>query len=419
MGCVGGGARACRFEPEPGTITCPDWGAAVSPAGVYATETAISTGNAVIAKMMLASSDESIRRRALSPDGGQWGCHFVAGINQRGDYYVGGMGDNMLGASGACFNRDGEFANGHYWIPEGRGPNVELYERDWPILYLYRREDPDSGGAGRWRGGNGGRLAYMPRNGEIAAALYTSEGIPKSPGILGGTPGNPGLTRFIPNSDVRKQFESGSLPGGVDELSGEEVECYGKGDVLELNDDSVLEYNWGGSAGYGDPLQRDTDRVFGDVAAGVVSAADAEHQYGVIVRDGRLDEQATEKRRMELRRSRLADSGAERAPAPMDAEPPADDLLIGEDLWVDRSANAYRCAHCGEELGSLSEHPKHNMVSRELPLAEIGERFHDPRTYVDDDIVWRELFCPGCATRLATEVCRPSDERLVDIRLSL
>ena len=43
MGCVGGAARACRFEPEPGTITCPDWGAAVSPAGVYATETAIST----------------------------------------------------------------------------------------------------------------------------------------------------------------------------------------------------------------------------------------------------------------------------------------------------------------------------------------------------------------------------------------
>ena len=54
MGCVGGAARACRFEPEPGTITCPDWGAAVSPAGVYATETAISTGNSVITKMMLA-----------------------------------------------------------------------------------------------------------------------------------------------------------------------------------------------------------------------------------------------------------------------------------------------------------------------------------------------------------------------------
>jgi N-methylhydantoinase B len=296
---------------------------------------------------------------------------------------------------------------------------VESYERDWPILYLYRREDPDSGGAGRLRGGNGGRLAYMPHNGEIAAALYTSEGIPKSPGVLGATPGNPGITRFVPNSDVRKQFEAGSMPGGMDALSGEEVQCFGKGDVLELNDDSVLEYNWGGSAGYGDPLQRDTDRVFGDVAAGVVSAADAALQYGVIIRDGRLDEQATEERRGELRRQRLADTGVEREPSAMEASPPADDLLIGEDIWVDRPASAYRCAHCGEELGALSEHPKQRMVSRERPLADIGERFHDPSTYVDDEIVWREFFCPGCATRLATEVCRPSDERLVDIRLSL
>ena len=101
MGCIGGAARACRFDPEPGTITCPDWGAAVSPAGVYATETAISLGNAVVTKMMLASSDETMRSRALTPDGAQWRCHFVAGDNQRGDYYVGGMGDNMLGGGGA------------------------------------------------------------------------------------------------------------------------------------------------------------------------------------------------------------------------------------------------------------------------------------------------------------------------------
>src|SRR4051794_367617 len=44
LGCVGGAVRNCAFDPEPGTITAPDWGAAVSPAGVYATETAISTG---------------------------------------------------------------------------------------------------------------------------------------------------------------------------------------------------------------------------------------------------------------------------------------------------------------------------------------------------------------------------------------
>src|SRR5258708_31962074 len=28
-----------------------------------------------------------------------------------------------------------------------------LYEEQYPLLYLYRREEPDMGGAGRWRGG--------------------------------------------------------------------------------------------------------------------------------------------------------------------------------------------------------------------------------------------------------------------------
>ena len=189
MGCIGGAARLCKFDPEPGTITAPDWGAAVSPAGVYATETAISLGNALVSKMMLASSDETMRASAVTPDGAQWPCHFVAGDNQRGDYYVGGMGDNMLGGGGATAERDGEFANGHFWIPEGRGPNVEAYEADWPILYLFRREHADSGGAGRRRAGNGGEIAYVPHKGESFLGLYTNEGIPKTPGHLRRRPG--------------------------------------------------------------------------------------------------------------------------------------------------------------------------------------------------------------------------------------
>src|SRR5207248_2710516 len=52
MGAVGGAVRNLRFEPTPGTISCPDYGAAVSPAGVFATELAISMANSVITKML-------------------------------------------------------------------------------------------------------------------------------------------------------------------------------------------------------------------------------------------------------------------------------------------------------------------------------------------------------------------------------
>ena len=92
--------------------------------------------------------------------------------------------------------------------------------------------------------------------------------------------------------------------------------------------------------------------------------------------------------------------------------------MIGDDIWVDRGASTFRCAHCGEELGALSEHSKQKLVVRERPLEEVGERFQDPTIWVDAEIIFRELFCPGCATRLATEVCRPDDEVLIDLRLN-
>ena len=418
MGVIGGAARQVSFEPVPGTLTCPDYGVAVSPAGIFATELGMAMANAALTKMLLCSSDPDVRSKALATTPAQWHIHIIAGDNQRGTYFVGPMLDAMIGTTGATAQGDGAFANGVWWIPEGRGPNVETYERDWPILYLYRREDPDSGGAGRWRGGNGGRLGYIPHRGAIAAGLYSSEGIPKSPGIFGGTPGNPGLTRLVQGSDVRAQFGAGKLPDDIGQLSGEEVTCFGKGDPLMLDDASVLEYNWGGSAGYGDPLLREPERVFGDVAARAVSAEDADAQYAVVLDDGRLDEAATQQRRRERRKERLASAGIDREPAELDAAPPEGDLVIGDHFWVDREAGAYRCAHCGEQLGTLSEHPKQRLAVRERPLADLGQRFHDPAIWVDADIIFRELFCPGCATRLGTEVARPDDEVLVDIRLS-
>jgi N-methylhydantoinase B len=165
MGVIGGAARQVDYDPVPGTITCPNYGVAVSPAGIYATELTIAMANAVVTKMLSCSREESVRDRVLATTPAQWHIQIHAGTNQRGVYYVGPMLDAIIGATGATHKQDGVFANGVWWIPEGRGPNVESYERDWPILYLYRREDPNSGGAGRFRGGNGGRIAYIPHKG--------------------------------------------------------------------------------------------------------------------------------------------------------------------------------------------------------------------------------------------------------------
>ena len=42
---------------------------------------------------------------------------------------------------------------GLFCIPMGRIPDVEMTEFLYPLLTLWRREEPDSGGPGRQRGG--------------------------------------------------------------------------------------------------------------------------------------------------------------------------------------------------------------------------------------------------------------------------
>jgi N-methylhydantoinase B len=421
LGVIGGAARQIDYEPSSGTITCPDYGVAVSPAGIYATELNIAMANAVVTKMLLCSRDESVRARVLATTPAQWHLHIHAGTNQRGVYYVGPMLDAIIGTTGATATADGTFANGVWWIPEGRGPNVESYERDWPILYLYRREDSGSGGAGRFRGGNGGRLAYIPHNGEVGVGVYTSEGVPKTMGILGGVPGSTGETLLLDGSDVREAFARGELPGSLDELNGTRRRPFGKGDALPVAESTVIEWNWGGAAGYGDPITRAPAAVATDVAHGTIPAASAEREYGVVLDEsGAVDSAATTTRRTQIRHERLRAAGIEREPRAIDGSGsrPAGGLLIGSDIAVDEAARTFACAHCGEPTGSFATHALARALAVDVPVQSLGERFTDPAYFIDDPIVWRHLYCPGCATRFGGQVARPDDEPLAEFKFA-
>jgi N-methylhydantoinase B len=418
MGVVGGAARQLRFEPEPGTITCPDYGVAVSPAGIYATEVGVSMANSVISKMLMCAEDPLLRSRALTPTNAQWQIHIHAGVNQRGTYYVGPMLDGMMGMTGATPYADGAFATGSFYAPEGRAPNVESYERDWPMLYLYRRRDVDSGGAGRRRGGPGGRLAYIPYRGEMALGVYTAEGVPKTLGVMGGSPGPAGQTKLRRGSRTAAAFAAGELPTRLEEVGGEAVQVYGKGDAVIVEPDDVLEWNWSGSGGYGDPLTRDPAAVYADLEAGVISARSAAEDYGVVLGAAGPDGEATREHRRELRAERLRRAGsAAEVPLELGAEAPAGAIAIGEDVWLDREEDSYHCAHCATVTGFVEEHAKSRLVVHEGEVAEISALFEDPAIYVDDPVVWREYYCPGCGVRLSTEVARPGDPQLAEIRL--
>ncbi|HEU5018354.1 MAG TPA: hypothetical protein VFT69_10340, partial [Pseudolabrys sp.] len=62
----------------------------------------------------------------------------------------------------------------------------------------------------------------------------------------------------------------------------------------------------GGGGGYGPPLDRDLDRLERDVRGGYVSREAAENLYGAAFRaDGRIDREASARRRDEMRRKGL------------------------------------------------------------------------------------------------------------------
>lgn len=70
----------------------------------------------------------------------------------------------------------------------------------------------------------------------------------------------------------------------------------------------VVEVATGGGGGYGDPLERDPERVLEDVRDGYISAATAESAFGIVVvgeaGDRQVDREATEAARREMRDSR-------------------------------------------------------------------------------------------------------------------
>jgi N-methylhydantoinase B len=171
-------------------------------------------------------------------------------------------------------------------------PN-EVLEADMPVLverYGYRE---GSQGAGRRRGGAG--IHFRLRN-LAPEALLTARGLERFTfrpwGLRGGKPGELGRVTLNPGTAGEREL--------------------GKLDVLRLEAGDVVEFRTAGGGGFGDPFEREPERVAADVAAGFHDAAQAEEDYGVVLDDGRVDSRATIARRSGTRETALFDLGPER-----------------------------------------------------------------------------------------------------------
>ncbi|HXA12114.1 MAG TPA: hydantoinase B/oxoprolinase family protein, partial [Mycobacterium sp.] len=150
---------AVEVITREGSVVHAAWPAGVSKATTTGSFMATISSSVCLAKMLAAS--EPHREQFMATWMGGLYVEDVFGVDQRGDFFGATILDAMAGGSGARATADGLDAGGFLDSPSSIIANVEDYEYSYPVLYLYRRIQPDTGGAGRFRGGNTLSMMYV------------------------------------------------------------------------------------------------------------------------------------------------------------------------------------------------------------------------------------------------------------------
>ncbi len=202
---------------------------------------------------------------------------------------VGGTGarDGADGVDG----RDSSLAN-------QRNTPIEKTEEEAEAVIVDYALRPDSGGAGRWRGGTGVVFSVrIVRPGSAVLGRGMERFVFRPWGLAGGRPGE--KARVVVNAGTAAERELGKL------------------DIFYAEPGDVVTIMTPGGGGYGDPLDRPAESVRTDVLLGYIGAGAARRDYGVVTDGEAVDEAATIAERARLRASRGA-------PRPFDFGPERD-----------------------------------------------------------------------------------------------
>ena len=406
----GGALRHINFDPTLGTLNCARHPASVSTAPIQAMEISLYPAYNAISKMIYA--DPEMREDIICIGGtSQWPATIFRGKDQWGENYGYILVDPIGGAIGAFSTGDGISTGGQARTPICKMPNVEHTEQDFPVLFLYRKEMTDSGGAGKFRGGLSAESCFIPHNTEkiIHDTLSSGNATPTATGMMGGYPGATNGYRFKRSSDVLERMADSHLVEDVDELSGEDV-------TLELRQIEFLQTAsdvyavlCSAAGGFGDPLDREPESVRADVEQYSVTAEAAKQIYGVVLAEGAIDMAATEALRSERRAQRKGNGSVERSDEPVVVE-------LTENLHL-RGGN-YCCAKCAAKLAQRDSNYKDGCVCEDHAVSSSNPLIGDPVRFIDDDPVFRQFFCPGCGSLIENEVAMRTDPYLMDLSLT-
>jgi len=193
----------------------------------------------------------------------------VAHVDGAGRYRV-SVVQGIAGGGGAGPQTDGADARDRSLANIHNTPS-ERSEADLPIEVVSYAIRPDSGGAGKQRGGHGVIYAIrMLEDGMEFMGRGLERFVFQPWGAMGGHPGQ--VARVILNQGTDQEQELGKI------------------DRVRAKAGDVITIMTPGGGGYGDPFARDPLAVAQDVARGLVSCEAARRDYGVQVDgDGAVD----------------------------------------------------------------------------------------------------------------------------------
>jgi N-methylhydantoinase B len=233
--------------------------------------------------------------------------------------------------------------------------------------------------------------------------------------MMGGYPGSVNVYKFKRSTDVFDHLKRSEIPNDIADVKGEDITLQLRQENFVQKPDDVYAVIWSAAGGFGDPLERDPEKVREDVVEQrSVSAAAAREIYGVVIEGDRLDLAATRKLRGERRDANRKKDGAAKLAGEVVAR-------VTDNLELRREKAGLRCAcaKCAADLGPVRDNYKEHCVRREADISAANPNIGDYRRYIDDRPVFRQFFCPGCGALVENEIARADDEVLRDIELDL
>ena len=279
------------------------------------------------------------------------------------------------------------------------------------------QEQIDSGGVGRWRGGNGAEIAVIAhKTSDVSAQIIASDpAINSSPGLAGGMPGHSGNFSMARQTSIAKELAEGRMPGdrtGLESMIGEVPRLSPKSNEAAGRIRRTLRRVQRAAAGSATRSPA-AALVANDVGSGKITQyARPGTGYGVCLADGTADEAKTDRAA-----AGPAQRAARRRPPACQPRRPRQVHVnqirrvfgaLGVGIESDRTC--WACVSCGLDIGPTDENFKLGAAIRDRNPAQIeGTVYPEPSDFCDDPFVMREYLCPECGSVLAVESTRSSD----------